>query len=218
MRYALSISRLLLLYLIGSPAVFATEMDFLKPESLCAVVQSEDKQALLWQQAFGDQRFDLAMALVGNQNIEIKRVTFGGASEATCHYKTYALARGSDWGWHLAWVSGASILSYARMDGEAWVSSPIKKLSKQVQLTGQLYILAWQQQAWIVWQGDETQAGNLYALYSADEGRNWQEVREIAKSAVSDSSSLDRLQLAIKDGQPFMVGDGLKAPVFLVGW
>jgi hypothetical protein len=213
------LSKLLMLCLIGSPAVFATEVNSSVPNSLCEVVQSEDKQALLWQQAFEDQRFDLAMALTSDQSLDIKRVTFGGASEPACRYKIYALARGGDWGWHIAWVDyGASVLNYARMDGEAWVSSPVKKLSNSLLLKGKLYILSWQQQAWIMWQGTDVQAGNLYAVYSADEGRNWQAAREIATSVVSDSAALGRLQLTIKNSQPYLAGDGLNTHVCLPSW
>lgn len=49
-------------------------------------------------------------------------------SEA-CAMTPIALVQGGDWGWHVLWQSLQGIY-YARVDGEAWVSSVPKLLSK----------------------------------------------------------------------------------------
>lgn len=206
-------STLLCALLLTSNAM-AGELVYSQPISLCPVAKVQDGHepvALLWQQLFDDGVHDLAMALPRNGSpLDIKRVTFGGSITSKCHYPLLSLARGGDWGWHLAWVAdGSSTLSYARMDGEAWVSSPTKKLSKNAQLAGQPVILTWEQLVWIVWQASDEQDASLFALFSADEGRSWQEAKLIAKgSGNSALSQLGKLQLVVKEQKPYLTWDG----------
>jgi hypothetical protein len=74
------------------------------------------------------------------------------------------------WGWHLLWAEPQGLF-YARMDGEAWVSSNPKRLSKlvpinpQFKLDGQNIIVTWQQV-------ENGVTANMQAL-SSDEGRSW---------------------------------------------
>ncbi len=192
--------------------------------SFCPSVHAtnQNNQAVyFFQHMFEDSAQDLAMALPREDSLlDIKRVTFGGSATPRCHYKALALARGGDWGWHLAWVAaGSSTLSYARMDGEAWVSSPTKKLSKNALLAGQPAILTWEQQVWIVWQGAGEQEDSLFAVFSADEGRSWQEAKLIAKvSGNRDLGKLDKLQLVVKEQKPYLIWDDATEVVPLLIW
>jgi hypothetical protein len=188
-------------------------------KSVCPLVQSNlpnRPSVFFFQYQFEDGTQDLAMAIPSEGGaFDIKRVGFGGAKESKCHYQSMALTRGGDWGWHLAWVvEGSAVLSYARMDGEAWVSSPTKKLSKNVHLAGQPAILTWEQQVWIVWQGAGEKDGSLFAVFSADEGRTWQETKLISKN----SGNSGKLQLITKENKPHLIWDGATEAVPLLAW
>jgi hypothetical protein len=112
---------------------------------------------------------------------KIRRVTFGRGVTAdgsdaskTCYFKPLAFIQGGErekfWGWHILWTEPTG-LYYARMDGEAWVSSNPKRLTTlapimpQFKLEGQNIAVSWVQ----VESGVKV---NMQAV-SDDEGRNW---------------------------------------------
>lgn len=193
-------------------------------KSLCPIAKSQEnngKSAIFFQHAF-DGVQDLAMGLsagtsVGDDalnspldpnldaTLDIKRVTFGGSSAPICHYSNMAIARGGDWGWHLAWLKqGVAVLNYARMDGVAWVSSPIKKLSKYANRVNQLKILTLEQRVWVVWAELMPESGDdirlVYMATSGDEGRTWDDARLLTKT----SAPIDNFQLLVKENQPYL--------------
>jgi hypothetical protein len=124
-----------------------------------------------------DSKSELAIIVhVGNMPAQIKQVTFNrGQVQLTCYFKPLAFAQGGlgerFWGWHLIWAEPQGLF-YARMDGEAWVSSLPKRLSKlasinpQFKLDDQNILVTWQQ----VENGTTV---NMQAL-SSDEGRSWE--------------------------------------------
>lgn len=135
------------------------------------------------QVEFGQHRFaegaDLAMSVQMGNGMDIKRVTHGGGEAAGCLYQSVAIAPGGgqdQWGWHLAWAGNQGV-HYARMDGEAWVSSPPKRLSRsgagtvQLQVSGHELRLRWHEQ-----QGDGTV---VYQAVSHDEGRSWEQSQQL---------------------------------------
>ena len=193
-----------LLGLIFSNGVWSAEMQSNEPQSFCAVANVQDASgegAILFQYAFEGGTHDLAMRL-SDKTSDIKRVTFGGSLAPECHYKALALARGGDWGWHLAWVAkDAAILSYARMDGVAWVSSPTKKLSKNAHIVGQPLIVTFEKKVWIVWIEADGSLNKIYAVYSDDEGRSWEE----AKLLIQTSATVGQLFLDIRAKTPYLV-------------
>ena len=115
--------------------------------------------------SFEDGLRDLVIANTSN---EIRRVTFN--NNQSCVYQALAIAEGINekerWGWHLAWADKQNIY-YARMDGEAWVSSVPKKIAAQnvsklrFSQTKNLLTLNWQA------------ADGAYSMQSNDEGRSW---------------------------------------------
>jgi hypothetical protein len=138
----------------------------------CLVVQAPDGQGhamYFWQYTFADGSHDLAMAKsLDSASADIKRVTFGGSKEQGCHYQMLAIAKGSSWGWHLAWFDRQKqVLYYARMDGAAWVSSPPKRLAIQAVTDVRMQIE--QQQVSVTWRAN----GKSYQINSDDEGRTW---------------------------------------------
>ena len=127
------------------------------------------------QYQFPDGSSDLILSFLGENGVtDVKRVTYGGGSTEACLYQSLAILPGGgsqQWGWHLAWA-GANGLRYARMDGNAWVSSPPKRLSKasssdvRLRVNGNELLIWWQER-----HGDKTE---VYQAVSHDEGRNWE--------------------------------------------
>lgn len=107
---------------------------------------------------------------------QVHRVTFGrGDASKVCSFRPLAFVQGSEgekyWGWHMLWTEPSG-LYYARIDGEAWVSSSPKVLSKftpinpQFKLSSQYISITWQQV-------ENNVITNMQAL-SGDEGRSWE--------------------------------------------
>lgn len=101
--------------------------------SNCRVAGTRDangQPVFFWQHTFNDGTRDLVMATSLEGRLQgIRRVTYGGSQSLGCHFPLLAIVRGGAWGWHLAWMRMNKGLFYARMDGEAWVSSPPKRMS-----------------------------------------------------------------------------------------
>lgn len=146
--------------------------------SLCPVQTIDHPHAgkvVIWQHHF-DGVFDLAMAPETASGLApIIRLSFGGSSEAKCHFPAIAVHKGGNWGWHVAWGSNAkSSLMVVRVDGAAWVSSLPKKLASQIAdaivlsekdglLKLDYHLLS-----------DSTSL--KHTMISSDEGRNWNAV------------------------------------------
>jgi hypothetical protein len=173
----------------------------LSPKSMCVIEHAQVDNGIdvsLLQYRFEDGAYDLAMLLPSG---EIKRVTFGGSNIDKCHYKSMTLLRGGSWGWHVAWVmSDDLVLNYARMDGEAWVSSPPKKLSKHVEIMHQPSILTFEQNVWIVWSISHPEIHQIYVVHSDDEGRSWLPTKLLTETAVEVS----QLRLRLHAGKPYL--------------
>lgn len=140
-----------------------------------AVAEGADGTRIEFRQhQFPDGGSDLVLGLPTANGMDIKRVTYGGGKTEGCHHKSVALASGggeNQWGWHLAWA-GNQGLFYARMDGQAWVSSPPKRLTTadaseiKLQVNGSELLLRWHEQ-----HGDGIE---VYQAVSHDEGRSWE--------------------------------------------
>lgn len=132
---------------------------------------------VLKQHVFADTKIDLVIQQKQSKSpAEIRRVTFGhGLASPACYFQPLAIAQGGEgnqyWGWHMLWAEPQGLF-YARMDGEAWVSSNPKRLTKlavlnpQFKLDDQNILVTWQQ----VENGTTV---NMQAL-SSDEGRSWE--------------------------------------------
>ena len=109
------------------------------PDALCkpAVQHQAAGDVVVWQHRFDDGTYDLAIArfvtIEAGQPDHITRLSFKGSKERVCHFPAVAVMPGGDWGWHVAWSSSSRPgVYYARIDGEAWVSSLPKKLVDSV--------------------------------------------------------------------------------------
>ena len=107
-------------------------------DALCkAAVHQAAGDVVVWQHRFDDGTYDLAIARFvtseAGQPDHITRLSFKGSKEPVCHFPAVAVMPGGDWGWHVAWSSSSRPgVYYARVDGEAWVSSLPKKLVDSV--------------------------------------------------------------------------------------
>ena len=119
---------LLLLFGISCSALADSDCDSVFAKS------ADNAQVVLTQQVFDGGLQELAII---HQDVNAKqkttRLSFAGSKEAGCHFPSFTLIKGGDWGWHVVWTSSASLgVFYARVDGEAWVSSLPKRLSRAV--------------------------------------------------------------------------------------
>lgn len=139
--------------------------------------QQQLERFTLTQFSFDNNARDLAI-IVHNVNLpaQIQRVTFNRGQETpSCYFKPLAFSQGGTgenfWGWHMLWAEAGGGLFYARMDGEAWVSSNPKRLSKLVPINPQFLIK--NQSITVTWQQVENGVtANMQAI-SSDEGRSW---------------------------------------------
>lgn len=142
------------------------------PTSPCATAQvlnNQHQPVYFTQQAFEDGAQELAIVVQGVQKALVtKRITYQQQKTTACHFPAITIARGGDWGWFLAWADTEK-LYYTRMDGEALVFVPPKKIPlSQVE---KIEFLADSSQPTMRVQ---TQNGALHLLISDDEGRHWQ--------------------------------------------
>jgi hypothetical protein len=110
-----------------------------------------------------------------NTSGEIRRVTFGrGDAGNTCYFQPLVFTQGGEgesfWGWHMLW-SEQTGLYYARMDGEAWVSSNPKRFTALSPIMPQFKLDY--QNIVVSWQEIENGAMAKMQAVSDDEGRNW---------------------------------------------
>lgn len=192
----------LVIVCVFANSLAAQELALKLPSPVCGSTQAGDGaggHVMLFQHMFDDGVHDLAMHLATG---EVKRVTFGGYRQAKCYYHKMLLAKGGDWGWHLAWVTDDDkVLNYTRMDGAAWVSSPIKKLSKNVVISNQPAILLFEKNVWIVWSTPNSVMHHIYTVYSDDEGRSWNPAKLLTQTAVEISQP----RLVLKESRPYLV-------------
>jgi len=145
----------------------------LSASALCPIKEFQSKQVMVkvWQQQFEDGVFDLVMAPVINEGfVPVIRLSFGGSKEAKCHFPELSVLKGGEWGWHVAWASSAKQgVYYARVDGEAWVSSLPKKITPQ--LAEQ--VLLSEESGQLILSYQLLNQSKLQVLISDDEGRNF---------------------------------------------
>lgn len=171
----------------------------------------------MWRHVYAGSERDHAMAEipVNGQAPNIHRATFGRWKIDGCPHQGAALATGGEgkdwWGYHMAWFDGGgnengkdASLFYARMDGEAWVSSPPKKFGNRSNKAGHPTLLSQGENVWLVWQETLKNADKsrlVMGMFSDDGGRSWGE----AKTLASTTSNADYPQLLAKNNTVYLV-------------
>jgi len=181
----------------------------------------------MWRHVFEGSERDHMIAeipLSTDKKPAIKRATFGRWKIDGCPHHGAALASGGEgkdwWGYHMAWFDGGNddsgnppSLFYARMDGEAWVSSPPKKFGSQEKQASHPALLSIAEKVWLVWREAEAKNNRIMMLFSDDGGRSWAEAKIIASTA----DKADYPLLIAKDKQPYLAWNTLKDGFLLLG-
>lgn len=169
----------------------------------------------MWRHVFDGGERDHMMAEIpaqASQAAVLKRATFGRWIIDGCPHHGAALSRGGEnkdwWGYHMAWFDGGNdesdkdaSLFYARMDGEAWVSSPSKKFGNHQYHAGHPALLSMGDKVWLVWRESEAKHNSIIGMFSDDGGRNWGD----AKVLTTSSGKVDYPQLLSSNNQVYLV-------------
>jgi len=179
--------------------------------------------AAMWRHVFeGSERDHMMAEIPANQTTpQPKRATFGRWKVDGCPHHGAALASGGEganwWGYHMAWFDGGNddaggkaTLYYARMDGEAWVSSPARKFGNMKKQAGHPAVAAIADNVWLVWREKDLGKHQIWMMKSDDAGRSWNLPHVLSES----SGVADYPVLLQKDKQMFLLWntatDGLK--------
>ena len=178
----------------------------------------------MWRHVFAGSERDHMIAEIPAQGqaSSARRATFGQWKVDGCPHHGAALASGGEganwWGYHMAWFDGGndeagakSTLYYARMDGEAWVSSPAKKFGNMKKQAGHPALIAVGEQVWLAWREKDAGKSQIWLMKSDDGGRSWD-----AASMVADTAgNADYPQLLQNNKQVFLMwntaSEGLKS-------
>jgi hypothetical protein len=117
----------------------------------------------------------------------------------------------------MAWFDGGNddagkdaTLFYARIDGEAWVSSPSKKFGNMKKQAGHPALFAVGENVWLVWREKDAGKSQVWLMKSSDEGKSWD-----APTMMADASGVADYPVLLQNGKAiFLVwntaGEGLK--------
>ena len=180
----------------------------------------------MWRHVFAGSERDHMLAEIprsAGQQAVVKRATFGRWKIDGCPHHGAALASGGEgkdwWGYHMAWFDGGADASgkqaglyYARMDGEAWASSPAKKFAGTKNQAGHPALLSAGDNVYLVWRETEAKTNSIMGMYSDDGGRNWGAVKVLAQTA----DKADYPQLLLKDKQVYLAWNTLREGLRLI--
>ena len=170
-----------------------------------AMLANEQGDAvMMWRHLFVGGVRDHAMAKISanETNPKIYRASFGNWKIDACPHHGPAIAKGGDWGYHLAWFDGGDKagLFYARMDGEAWVSSPAKRFGDANSQAGHPALISDGEQVWLAWKEMTDKASLVKLVKSNDGGRSWDAPAVISQT----KGKSDYPQLLLKNGQAYL--------------
>ena len=203
---------------------FATEQKLADSSCECCRIALTNKPdgsvVAMWRHVFAGSERDHMLAEIphrAEQTPVVKRATFGRWKIDGCPHHGAALASGGEakdwWGYHMAWFDGGNedsgknaSLFYARMDGEAWVSSPAKKFGNQKNQAGHPALLSDSDNVWLVWRETAAKTNTVMAMFSSDGGRSWAAAKELASTA----DKADYPQLIAHGQQVYLVWNTLK--------
>jgi len=179
--------------------------------------------AAMWRHVFEGSERDHMIAEIpaANKVPDPKRATFGRWKIDGCPHHGAALIAGGEgthwWGYHMAWFDGGNddagkdaTLFYARMDGEAWVSSPPKKFGNMKNQAGHPALAASGENVWLVWREKDAGKSQLWLMKSSDEGKSWD-----APEMMADASGAADYPVLLQNGKVLLMiwntaGEGMK--------
>lgn len=176
---------------------FAPEQKLTDSSCECCRIATTTKPdgtvVLLWRHVFEGMQRDHMMAEIPKPGAkpDLHRASFGRWKIDGCPHHGAALAQGGAgeywWGYHYAYFDGKDKkpgLYYSRMDGEAWARVPAKRFGDFAKQAGHPALWSAQdgdkEMVWRVWREIDGKQKRILGQYSADGGRSWQDVKEIA--------------------------------------
>jgi hypothetical protein len=180
---------------------------------IAMIVDDQGNAVMMWRHLFEQGVRDHAIASINPEqdSYQIHRASFANWKIDACPHHGPAIAKGGDWGYHMAWFDGGENtgLFYARMDGNAWVSSPAKRFGDASKQAGHPALLSNGEDVWLAWKERSDNASQIKLAKSNDGGRSWSDPITLAQT--NDKS--DYPQLLIKDSQVYLAwntqADGL---------
>ena len=173
----------------------------------CRIAMLADEQGdavMMWRHLFYGGVRDHAIAKVSANDTtpKVHRASFGDWKIDACPHHGPAIARGGDWGYHMAWFDGGDKagLFYARMDGDAWVSSPAKRFGDANNQAGHPALISDGEQVWLAWKEMTDTLSLVKLARSNDGGRSWDTPVVISHT----KGKSDYPQLLLKDGQAYL--------------
>jgi hypothetical protein len=170
-----------------------------------AMLANEQGDAvMMWRHLFEGGVRDHAMAkVIANETTpKVYRASFGNWKIDACPHHGPAIAKGGDWGYHMAGFDGGDKagLFYARMDGEAWVSSTAKRFGDANSQAGHPALISDGEQVWLAWKEMTDTTGQVKLVKSNDGGRSWDAPVVISQT----KGKSDYPQLLLKDRQAYL--------------
>lgn len=145
--------------------------------ALAMASQADGTVALLWQHVFDNAERDQAMTEIrATGKPMVVRASYGHWKMAGCSSYGAAIAVGAGFGYHLAYYDGAGDkpgLRIARMDGEAWVTSPPRRFGDAQRNANFPALMSAGEQVWLAWQEHDSHGADIVAMTSDDGGRTW---------------------------------------------
>ncbi len=150
----------------------------------------------MWRHVFAGSERDHAIAEItaDNKAPTIIRASYGHWKLDGCPHHGGALAYGQGFGYHMAYFDGAGdnpSLKVARMDGEAWVSSPPKRFGNMQHNAGHPALYSIGDKVWLVWRENFAGQSEIYGMRSDDGGKQWSATQRL----LTVSGQLDYPQL-----------------------
>ena len=217
---------------LDNGASFTTEQKLADGSCECCRIAFTNKPdgtaVAMWRHVFAGSERDHMLAEIpqsAGQTPVIKRATFGRWKIDGCPHHGAALASGGEakdwWGYHMAWFDGGNddagknaSLFYARMDGEAWVSSPAKKFGNHKNQAGHPALLSIGEKVWLAWRETEANTNTVMGMFSDDGGRSWGAAKIIARSL----GQADYPQLITHEHQVYLAWNTLKDGLQVIAW
>jgi hypothetical protein len=195
-------------------ASFAPEQKLADSSCECCRIVTTNKPdgtvVALWRHVFEGSERDHNIAEIprAGEKPQPHRATFGHWVIDGCPHHGAAIASGGagkDWfGYHMAYFDGAGdkpSLMVARMDGEAWVSSPPKKFGNMKNNAGHPTLLSLGEKVWLVWREiSADKAAKIYLMKSVDGGKSWDD----AKLIFTTKDKADYPQLIQNKGKVYL--------------
>jgi hypothetical protein len=151
---------------------------------LASAIKPDGTVAVMWRHVFAGSERDHAIAEINSDKAPaIVRASYGRWKIDGCPHHGAALAYGEGFGYYMAFFDGAGdkpSLMVARMDGEAWVSSPPRKFGNMKNSAGHPALLSLGEKVWLVWKETNTaKATEVYQMKSDDGGKSWDDAKLI---------------------------------------